>query len=84
MQRRMGEGSPSGAPWGEKTSGRAVWKAAGGKSSKGILNAQRGEIHFRCAHVTHETTRDVGLRQPNRTFLGDNWQVQSEVGRTPA
>jgi hypothetical protein len=44
---------------GGKVSGRAVWKAAEGKISKGILNAQRGEIHLRCAHVTYETTRDV-------------------------
>jgi len=34
------------------------------------LNAQRGEIHLRCAHIAHETTRDVvGLGNPIERFL---------------
>jgi hypothetical protein len=33
--------------------------------SKGILHAQRGERHLRCAHIASETTRDVvGLGNP--------------------
>ncbi len=60
---------PGGARW------RTVWTgtAAGGddfkgdstRISKGILHAQRGERHLRCAHIASETTRDVvGLGNP--------------------
>src|SRR5436853_4405299 len=50
MQRRMGEGRAI----------RGAWEGRrGGIDSNVISNAQRCEIHFYCAHVAYETTRDV-------------------------
>jgi len=61
----------------------------GGGLAHGMAHAQRWHARhrhpFRYVHVAYETTCDVvGIRQPNRTLLGENGQVQWEVGRLQA
>jgi hypothetical protein len=69
---------PPGYP-GATASERATGKA-GGESSQTGWHTLRGVRHPSAAR----TALLRGLRRPNRTFLGENGQVQWEVGRRPA
>jgi len=65
---------------------RRPWeRRSGGIDANGISTLKGVRPPLRCAHVAYETTCDVvGIRQPNRTLLGENGQVQWEVGRLQA
>ena len=56
-------------PWGEGL-GTGGLESGWGEDFKGDFKRSKGEVPFRCAHVTHETTRDVvGLGNPIERFL---------------